>query len=333
MKKKILVTGGGGFIGSHLVETLIKDGYSVKTIVPYNSNNSWGWIDSFEPNIKKNLEIISGDICDQNLVSKLVKNVDVIFHLAALISIPYSYVSPRSYISTNIMGTLNLLEASRNSNVELFVQTSTSEVYGSSQYSPIDEQHPLNAQSPYAATKIAADQLALSYYRSFDLPVSIIRPFNTFGPRQSLRAFIPTIITQVLSNKKKIKLGNLNPKRDFSYISDTVRGFTSCIGKKRCLGQAINLGTGVVFSMQETLNLITEYIGKDVICEIDKKRLRPKKSEVDHLLSANNFAKKIINWEPEFKNKSGFKRGLQQTIEWFSKPENIKLYKSDLYNL
>ena len=333
MKKKILVTGGGGFIGSHLVETLIKDGYSVKTIVPYNSNNSWGWIDSFEPNIKKNLEIISGDICDQNLVSKLVKNVDVIFHLAALISIPYSYVSPRSYISTNIMGTLNLLEASRNSNVELFVQTSTSEVYGSSQYSPIDEQHPLNAQSPYAATKIAADQLALSYYRSFDLPVSIIRPFNTFGPRQSLRAFIPTIITQILSSKKKIKLGNLNPKRDFSYISDTVRGFTSCIGKKRCLGQAINLGTGVVFSMQETLNLITEYIGKDVIFEIDKKRLRPKKSEVDHLLSANNFAKKIINWEPEFKNKSGFKRGLQQTIEWFSKPENIKLYKSDLYNL
>ena len=333
MKKKILVTGGGGFIGSHLVETLIKDGHSVKTIVPYNSNNSWGWIDSFEPNIKKNLEIISGDICDQNLVSKLVKNVDVIFHLAALISIPYSYVSPRSYISTNIMGTLNLLEASRNSNVELFVQTSTSEVYGSSQYSPIDEQHPLNAQSPYAATKIAADQLALSYYRSFDLPVSIIRPFNTFGPRQSLRAFIPTIITQILSSKKKIKLGNLNPKRDFSYISDTVRGFTSCIGKKKCLGQAINLGTGVVFSMQETLNLITEYIGKDVICEIDKKRLRPKKSEVDHLLSANNFAKKIINWEPEFKNKSGFKRGLQQTIEWFSKPENIKLYKSDLYNL
>ena len=333
MKKKILVTGGGGFIGSHLVETLIKDGHSVKTIVPYNPDNSWGWIDSFEPNIKKNLEIISGDICDQNLVSKLVKNVDVIFHLAALISIPYSYVSPRSYISTNIMGTLNLLEASRNSNVELFVQTSTSEVYGSSQYSPIDEQHPLNAQSPYAATKIAADQLALSYYRSFDLPVSIIRPFNTFGPRQSLRAFIPTIITQILSSKKKIKLGNLNSKRDFSYVSDTVRGFTSCIGKKKCLGQAINLGTGVVFSMQETLDLITEYIGKDVICEIDKKRLRPKKSEVDHLLSANNFAKKIINWEPEFKNKSGFKRGLQQTIEWFSKPENIKLYKSDLYNL
>ena len=333
MKKKILVTGGGGFIGSHLVETLIKDGYSVKTIVPYNPDNSWGWIDSFEPNIKKNLEIVSGDICDQNLVSKLVKNVDVIFHLAALISIPYSYVSPRSYISTNIMGTLNLLEASRNSNVELFVQTSTSEVYGSSQYSQIDEQHPLNAQSPYAATKIAADQLALSYYRSFDLPVSIIRPFNTFGPRQSLRAFIPTIITQILSSKKKIKLGNLNSKRDFSYVSDTVRGFTSCIGKKKCLGQAINLGTGVVFSMQETLDLITEYIGKDVIFEIDKKRLRPKKSEVDHLLSANNFAKKIINWEPEFKNKSGFKRGLQQTIEWFSKPENIKLYKSDLYNL
>lgn len=333
MNKKILVTGGGGFIGSHLIETLIKNGYSVRTIVPYNPDNSWGWIDSFEPNMKKNLEVISGDICDQNLVIKLVKNVDIIFHLAALISIPYSYLSPRSYISTNIIGTLNLLEAIKISNVELFVQTSTSEVYGSSQYSPIDEKHPLNAQSPYAATKIASDQLALSYYRSFDLPVSIIRPFNTFGPRQSLRAFIPTIITQILSNKKKIRLGNLNSKRDFSYVSDTVRGFTACIGKNRCLGKTINLGTGVAFSMQETLDYITECIGKDVFFEIDKKRLRPKKSEVDHLLSANNFAKKIINWEPEFKNKSGFKRGLQQTIEWFSKPENIKLYKSDLYNL
>jgi NAD dependent epimerase/dehydratase len=333
MNKKILVTGGGGFIGSHLIETLIKNGYSVRTIVPYNPDNSWGWIDSFEPNMKKNLEVISGDICDQNLVIKLVKNVDIIFHLAALISIPYSYLSPRSYISTNIIGTLNLLEAIKISNVELFVQTSTSEVYGSSQYSPIDEKHPLNAQSPYAATKIASDQLALSYYRSFDLPVSIIRPFNTFGPRQSLRAFIPTIITQILSNKKKIRLGNLNSKRDFSYVSDTVRGFTACIGKNRCLGKTINLGTGVAFSMQETLDYITECIGKDVFFEIDKKRLRPKKSEVDHLLASNNYAKKIINWEPKFKNKSGFKKGLQQTIEWFSKPENVKLYKSDLYNL
>ena len=333
MNKKILITGGGGFIGSHLIETLIKNGYSVRTIVPYNPDNSWGWIDSFEPNIKKNLEVISGDICDQNLVIKLVKNVDIIFHLAALISIPYSYLSPRSYISTNIIGTLNLLEAIKISNVELFVQTSTSEVYGSSQYSPIDEKHPLNAQSPYAATKIASDQLALSYYRSFDLPVSIIRPFNTFGPRQSLRAFIPTIITQILSNKKKIRLGNLNSKRDFSYVSDTVRGFTACIGKNRCLGKTINLGTGVAFSMQETLDYITECIGKDVIFEIDKKRLRPKKSEVDHLLASNNYAKKIINWEPKFKNKLGFKKGLQQTIEWFSKPENVKLYKSDLYNL
>ena len=333
MNKKILITGGGGFIGSHLIETLIKNGYSVRTIVPYNPDNSWGWIDSFEPNIKKNLEVISGDICDQNLVIKLVKNVDIIFHLAALISIPYSYLSPRSYISTNIIGTLNLLEAIKISNVELFVQTSTSEVYGSSQYSPIDEKHPLNAQSPYAATKIASDQLALSYYRSFDLPVSIIRPFNTFGPRQSLRAFIPTIITQILSNKKKIRLGNLNSKRDFSYVSDTVRGFAACIGKNRCLGKTINLGTGVAFSMQETLDYITECIGKDVIFEIDKKRLRPKKSEVDHLLASNNYAKKIINWEPKFKNKLGFKKGLQQTIEWFSKPENVKLYKSDLYNL
>ncbi len=333
MRKKILVTGGGGFIGSHLVESLIKKGHTVRTLVPYNPDNTWGWIDTFEPYIKKNLEVISGDICDQNLVIKLMKNIDIVFHLAALISIPYSYVSPRSYISTNIMGTLNLLEATKNSNVELFVQTSTSEVYGSSQYSPIDEKHPLNAQSPYAASKVASDQLALSYNKSFNLPVTIIRPFNTFGPRQSLRAFIPTIITQIVSNKKVIKLGNLSSKRDFSYVSDTVKGFTNCIGNKKCLGRSINLGTGIAFSMQDTLDIITNEIGKKVKFVIEKKRLRPKKSEVDHLLSSNSLAKKLINWEPEFKNKTGFKKGLQKTIDWFSKSENIQFYKSDLYNL
>ena len=333
MKKKILVTGGGGFIGSHLVEALVKKGYKVKALVEYNPDNTWGWIDSFDPIIKKNVEVISGDIRDQNLVIKLVKNVDIIFHLAALISIPYSYISPRSYISTNIIGTLNLLEAIKDSNVELFVQTSTSEVYGSSQYSPIDEKHPLNAQSPYAASKIGSDQLALSYNKSFNLPVTIIRPFNTFGPRQSLRAFIPTIITQIASNKKVIKLGNLNSKRDFSYVGDTVKGFINCIENKRCLGKSINLGTGMAFSMQETLDIIIKEIGKKVDIEIEKKRLRPKKSEVDHLLSSNILAKKLINWKPVFKNKNGFKKGLQKTIDWFSKSENIKLYKYDLYNL
>ena len=333
MKKKILVTGGGGFIGSHLVEALVKKGHKVKALVEYNTDNTWGWIDSFDPIIKKNVEVISGDIRDQNLVIKLVKNVDIIFHLAALISIPYSYISPRSYISTNIIGTLNLLEAIKASNVELFVQTSTSEVYGSSQYFPIDEKHPLNAQSPYAASKIGSDQLALSYNKSFNLPVTIIRPFNTFGPRQSLRAFIPTIITQIVSNKKIIKLGNLSSKRDFSYVSDTVKGFINCIENKRCLGKSINLGTGMAFSMQETLDIIIKEIGKKANIEIEKKRLRPKKSEVDHLLSSNILAKKLINWEPVFKNKNGFRKGLQKTIDWFSKSENIKLYKSDLYNL
>jgi NAD dependent epimerase/dehydratase len=333
MKKKILVTGGGGFIGSHLVEALVKKGHKVKALVEYNTDNTWGWIDSFDPIIKKSVEVISGDIRDQNLVIKLVKNVDIIFHLAALISIPYSYISPRSYISTNIIGTLNLLEAIKASNVELFVQTSTSEVYGSSQYFPIDEKHPLNAQSPYAASKIGSDQLALSYNKSFNLPVTIIRPFNTFGPRQSLRAFIPTIITQIVSNKKIIKLGNLSSKRDFSYVSDTVKGFINCIENKRCLGKSINLGTGMAFSMQETLDIIIKEIGKKANIEIEKKRLRPKKSEVDHLLSSNILAKKLINWEPVFKNKNGFRKGLQKTIDWFSKSENIKLYKSDLYNL
>ena len=331
--KKILVTGGGGFIGSHLVEKLIFKGFHVRTIVPYNIDNSWGWIDTFNDKIKKNIEVVSGDICDQNFVTRQMKNVDMVFHLAALLSIPYSYVSPRSYISTNILGTLNLLEAIKNSNVELFVQTSTSEVYGSSQYSPIDEKHPLNAQSPYAASKIAADQLALSYYKTFDLPVSVIRPFNTFGPRQSLRASIPTIITQILSNKKKIKLGSLITKRDFSYISDTVDGFYACINNKKCLGNTINLGTGYAISIGETVELVQEITGKKIEVEIDKQRLRPKKSEVDHLLASNKYAKKIINWQPIYSKKSGFKEGLKKTIEWFERPENIKSYKSDIYNL
>ena len=224
MRKKILVTGGGGFIGSHLVEKLVVLGYSVKTIVPYNINNSWGWIDSFSKEIKKNVEVVSGDICDQNFILEESKKVDIIFHLAALISIPYSYKSPKSYVSTNVTGTLNMLEAARENNVELFVQTSTSEVYGSSQFIPITEKHPLVAQSPYAATKIASDQLALSYYNSFELPVLILRPFNTFGPRQSLRAAIPTIRTQLVSNKNKIKLGSLTPEETL-YVSDTADGF------------------------------------------------------------------------------------------------------------
>ncbi len=332
MKKKVLVTGGGGFIGSHLLEKLVKKGYLVKTIVPYNIDNSWGWIDTLDKEIKKNIEVVTGDICDQNLISKETKKIDIIFHLAALISIPYSYKSPRSYISTNVVGTLNMLEAARENNVELFVQTSTSEVYGSSQYTPIDEKHPLNAQSPYAATKIAADQLALSFFRTFDLPVLVLRPFNTFGPRQSLRAAIPTIITQLVSNKDKIKLGSLSPKRDFTYVSDTVDGFISAIGNKKCLGQTINLGTGKDFSIGETVKNIENILQKKAEIITDNERVRPKKSEVNRLISSNLKAKKILNWSPKFKGTRGFEEGLKKTIEWFSEEENLKFYKANLYN-
>ena len=332
MKKKVLVTGGGGFIGSHLLEKLVKKGYLVKTIVPYNIDNSWGWIDTLDKEIKKNIEVVTGDICDQNLISKETKKIDIIFHLAALISIPYSYKSPRSYISTNVVGTLNMLEAARENNVELFVQTSTSEVYGSSQYTPIDEKHPLNAQSPYAATKIAADQLALSFFRTFDLPVLVLRPFNTFGARQSLRAAIPTIITQLVSNKDKIKLGSLSPKRDFTYVSDTVDGFVSAIGNKKCLGQTINLGTGKDFSIGETVKNIENILQKKAEIITDNERVRPKKSEVNRLISSNLKAKKILNWSPKFKGTRGFEEGLKKTIEWFSEEENLKFYKANLYN-
>ncbi len=332
MKKKVLVTGGGGFIGSHLVEKLVKKNYSVKTIVPYNIDNSWGWIDTFDKKIKKNVEVISGDVCDQNLISNQTKKIDIVFHLAALISIPYSYKSPRSYLSTNVTGTLNMLEAARENDVELFVQTSTSEVYGSSQYIPIDEKHQLNAQSPYAATKIAADQLALSFFRTFDLPVLVLRPFNTFGPRQSLRAAIPTIITQLVSNKEKIKLGSLTPRRDFTYVSDTVDGFISAIGNKKCIGQTINLGTGKDFSIGETVKNIETILQRKADIVTDNRRIRPKKSEVNRLLSSNLKAKKILKWNPKFKGSKGFKDGLRKTIEWFSQEENLKFYKSNLYN-
>jgi len=331
--KKIYITGGAGFIGSHLIEHLVKKGHHVKTLVPYNIENSWGWIDTFDKNIKKNIEVISGDICDQNIIFKTVKKIDILFHLAALISIPYSYISPRSYMSTNILGTLNLLEAIKTSPVESFVQTSTSEVYGSSQYLPINEKHSLNAQSPYAASKIAADQLCLSYYRTFNLPIVILRPFNTFGPRQSLRAVIPTMILQTIKNNKNIKLGNLTTKRDFSYISDTVEGFHSCIGNKKCIGEVINLGTGLSLSMRKTLEIIQLKLGKKLNVEIEKKRLRPKKSEVTQLVSSNIKAKKILGWKPKFSNLNGFKRGLENTITWFKNPENIKYYKSNMYNV
>jgi len=332
MKKNIFITGGGGFIGSHLVERCVKLGHKVKVLSPYNIDNSWGWMDTFEKKIKNNVEVILGDVNDFNLIKKETKKIDIIFHLAALISIPYSYKSPKSYLDTNIIGTYSILEAGRENNVELIVNTSTSEVYGSAQYIPIDEKHPLNAQSPYAATKIAADHLSLSYFRSFNLPVTVLRPFNTFGPRQSQRAAIPAMINQIINGKKKIKLGNLNASRDFTYVADTVEGYIKLIGNKKSVGEVINLGTGASFTIKETLNLICKILKTKVEVLLDQKRLRPKKSEVNQLLSNNNKARKILKWKPTLNGKRGFENGLKKTIEWSIKnKKNIK--KIDLYNV
>lgn len=333
MKNKVFVTGGGGFIGSHLIERLVNDGYSVKTIVPYNIDNSWGWLDFVEKKIKKDVEVILGDVCDQNLIHRETKKVNIILHLAALISIPYSYKSPRSYIDTNILGTYNLLEAAKLNNVDFFVNTSTSEVYGSAQYAPIDEKHPLNAQSPYAASKIAADQLTLSYYRSFGLPSMILRPFNTFGPRQSLRAAIPTMIVQSLENEKYIKLGNLNATRDFTYVTDTVQGYIKAIKyKSSCSGETINLGTGKDFSIRDIFNIVKKTLKKPQLKVIsDIQRIRPKKSEVNRLISKNSKAKKLIKWAPEYSGKKGFEKGINEITLWFK--QNKNKFNSKIYNL
>lgn len=333
MQKKILITGGSGFIGSHLTEKCLELGHKVKVIAPYNIDNSYGWIDNFTKNYKKNTDVVLGDINDYNFIKKETKNFEIIFHLAALISIPYSYKSPKSYIQTNINGTYNILEAARENKISLVVNTSTSEVYGSAQYTPIDELHPLRAQSPYAATKIAADHLSLSYFRSFGLPVVVLRPFNTFGPRQSQRAAIPAIINQILDGKDEIKLGNINTSRDFTFVSDTVNGYIKLINNKKSIGEVINLGTGISFTIKETVEEISRLMNKNIKIVLDKTRLRPKKSEVDLLLSNNNKAKKILNWKPNYYGKKGFINGLKETIEWFKIPENFKHYKQKDYNI
>lgn len=330
MSKKIFVTGASGFIGSHLVELLLQKNYFVTALCPYSTDNSIGWL----KNIKKTkkLKIINGDICDEDFITRVTENHEAIIHLAALISIPYSYLSPRTYVSNNIMGTLNILEAGRKNKIKKILHTSTSEVYGSAQYSPIDEKHPLVAQSPYSASKISSDKLAESYYRSFGLEVAIIRPFNTFGPRQSARAVIPTIITQVLKNKKIIKLGSINTKRDFTFVEDTAKGFIKALETKNIGGETINLGTGTTFSIKEIIEVIREYTKKKFLIKLDSKRIRPKKSEVNLLISNNNKAKKILKWKPEYYGKKGFKIALKKTVDWFSDEGNLKLY-NDKYNV
>lgn len=330
---KVLVTGAGGFIGSHLVETLVRRGKLVKAFVHYNSENRWGWLETLSSDILNEVEIIPGDLCDPFGVKKAVSGCEQIYHLGALISIPYSYQSPKTFIETNVGGTLNLLQAALESGVKKFIHTSTSEVYGSALFTPITEDHPLQAQSPYAASKIGADQLALSFYRSFDLPVTICRPFNTYGPRQSARAIIPTIILQLASGKKNIRLGALHPTRDFSFIQDTVEGFCVLGETDGLEGEVLNLGSGWDISIKDIACLIAEIMGVSVQLEVEDVRLRPAKSEVDRLLSSHQKMTEKTGWKPRWGNQEGLRRGLDLTIEWFNRPENRKYYKPFLYNI
>jgi len=331
--KKILITGAEGFIGSHLTERLVKLGYSVKAFTFYNSFNSKGWLDYFNKDIKKEFEIFSGDVRDPGSIKNAAKNCNVIIHLAALIGIPYSYYSPQSYVETNIKGTQNILETARDFNIEKVIHTSTSEVYGTAKFVPITEEHPLQAQSPYSASKIGADQIASSYYSSYKLPLTILRPFNTYGPRQSTRAVIPTIIFQILKGSTSINLGSLNPKRDFTFIDDTVEAFVKTIKSSRKHGEIINIGSNFEISIKDTVKTISELMGKKINIKTEKKRLRPKTSEVNRLLASNSKAKKLIKWQPKYSGKSGFKKGLLKTIEWFSKPKNLSIYKDDSFSL
>ena len=330
---KVLVTGADGFIGSHLAEFLVRKGYSVRAFVYYNSFNSWGWLDSASDEIKKNIEVFSGDIRDPYGVRKSMEGVSAVLHLAALIAIPYSYHSPTSYVETNILGTLNVLQAARDLNVQRVIHTSTSEVYGTAAYVPIDELHPLKGQSPYSATKIGADQMAVSFYNSFETPVVIIRPFNTYGPRQSARAVIPTIISQIAAGETKIKLGALNPTRDFNFIADTIRGFEAALNANKIEGETINLSSGYEISIGDTLKTIAELMNRQVDFTNEAERMRPEGSEVERLLGSNKKAQKLLNWTPEFSGIDGLKRGLKTTIDWFSNPSNLKMYKVDRYNI
>lgn len=331
--KKTLVTGADGFIGSHLTEQLVRLGYDVKAFVNYNSFNSWGWLDHSPSEIVNELEVFAGDIRDPHGIKQAMKDCDTVYHLAALIAIPYSYHSPDTYVDTNVKGTLNILQAAKELGVSKIVHTSTSEVYGTAQFVPITEEHPLQGQSPYSASKIGADQMAIAYYSSFGLPVSIIRPFNTYGPRQSARAVIPTIITQIANGKQSIRLGSLHPTRDFNYVEDTVRGFLAVAHSDRSIGEVINIGSNYEVSIGQTAEMIAELMGSQIEIFSDDQRIRPAKSEVERLWADNTKAKELLGWEPTYAGVNGLRRGLSQTIEWFCNPDNLKQYKAGLYNL
>lgn len=325
--KKVLITGADGFIGSHLTEMLLKDGYTVRALSQYNSFNHWGWLEDLPNN--DNLEIISGDIRDPYYCKEITQDIDIIFNLAALIAIPYSYVAPASYVDTNINGTLNICQAALKNKVHRVIHTSTSEVYGTAKYVPIDENHPKQPQSPYSASKIGADAIAMSFFNSFELPVTIARPFNTYGPRQSARAIIPTIITQIANNVKKVKLGDLTPTRDFNFVKDTCRGFIALAKSENTIGKEINICSNSEISMLDTLNMIKAIMNSDIQFIHDEERIRPNKSEVFRLYGDNTLIKKLTDFNPSY----SIEQGLTKTCKWFSSPENLKKYKANIYNV
>ncbi|KEI06375.1 SDR family oxidoreductase [Clostridium botulinum] len=326
--KKVLVTGAEGFIGSHLTERLVELGADVTALVQYNSFNNWGWIDTFDKNIKDSIKVITGDVREYDNVKRMVSGQEVIMHLAALIAIPYSYLSPMAYVRTNVEGTTNILEACREEkNIQKIVHTSTSETYGTALYVPIDEKHPMQGQSPYSASKIGADKMAESFYKSFNLPIATIRPFNTYGPRQSARAVIPTIISQILAGKREIKLGSLTPTRDFNYVKDTAEAFVKIAESDRTMGEVINAGSNYEISIGDTVKKIIELIGHDVKVLCDEERIRPEKSEVNRLWADNTKIKNLTDWTPKY----SIDEGLAETIEWIK--NNMQYFKTDIYNV
>jgi len=331
--KKILVTGADGFIGSHLVEHLVAEGHDVRAFVLYNSFNSWGWLDDAPEQVRRSIDVFAGDIRDPHGVRQAMQGCDAVFHLAALIAIPYSYHSPDTYVDTNVKGTLNIVQAARELGVARVVHTSTSEVYGTARFVPITEEHPLQGQSPYSASKIGADQIAASFHASFDTPVTIIRPFNTYGPRQSARAVIPTIITQIAAGAPSIRLGATHPTRDFNYVRDSVRGFVALAECDDAIGQVVNVGSNYEISIGDTARLIAEVMGSDIAIETDEDRMRPAASEVERLWASNDKVRVLTGWEPDYGGLKGFRRGLEETIAWFGDPENLRRYKAHRYNI
>lgn len=330
---KILVTGADGFIGSHLTEALVRAGYDVRAFVYYNSFSSWGWLDRCAADVKGKFDVFAGDVRDPNGVRTAMKGCEAVMHLAALIAIPYSYHSPDSYVETNIKGTLNIVQTARDLGVRRVIHTSTSEVYGTARFVPITEEHPLQGQSPYSATKIGADQIAMSFYTSFGTPVVILRPFNTYGPRQSARAVIPTIITQIAGGQREIRLGAVHPTRDFNFVGDTVAGFLAALTADAAVGSVVNLGSGFEISIGDTAHTIADVMGTEIRICTDEQRLRPEKSEVERLWASNARARDLLAWSPRYGGGDGFRRGLQETVAWFTEPSNLAFYKSAIYNL